>query len=115
LLKTERISGWRSILGWILAVAYAAVFVAAYLDYLKHQHEWMADLGVNVLAIPYILVARVVTSDATFSVHGSEPWSLIPAFLFCSGLVYVCGWLLEALIRRGWISLRKKFKPQQPG
>ena len=102
--------GWGSVVGWILTTGYLIIFAAAYRDYLEHPVGWMADLGLNALAIPYILVGRVVTLDATFSVHGPQPWSLIPAVLFCASLVYGCGWLMERLARRVWTSARTGFK-----
>ena len=81
----------RSPVGWTFAALYVGAFVLAYLDYLRYRGTWLDDLGLNVLAMPYVLVGRVVTLSATFQLHGFEPWGLVLALLFCTVLAYFLG------------------------
>lgn len=60
----------------------------------------MADLVLNVLAIPYVLAGRLLTQDATFELHGFQPWGLAPALIFCAALAYLLGLGIERLFRR---------------
>jgi len=82
---------WRSPVGWTFAALYLVAFVLEYLDYLRHRGTWFADLGLDLLAMPYVLVGRVLTMSATFELHGFQPWGLVPAALFCAWLAYVLG------------------------
>jgi hypothetical protein len=82
---------WRSPVGWVFAALYLVAFVLEYLDYLRHRGTWFADLGLDLLAIPYVLVGRVLTMSATFELHGFQPWGLVPAALFCALLAYTIG------------------------
>ena len=93
-------AAWRSKLGAVLAVVYIALFAAEYADYRHHQGTWLADLGLNVLAIPYVLVGRVFTLDPAFELNGTEPWGLVPAMAFCAALVYLIGLGVERVGRR---------------
>lgn len=90
----------RSKLGWTFAAIYAVVFAAAYADYLRHAGTWMADLGLNVLALPYVLAGRLFTLDRTFELHGFQPWGLAPAMTFCAALAYFVGLAVERLFHR---------------
>jgi len=83
---------------------YLVAFVLEYLDYLRHRGTWLADLGLDLLAIPYVLVGRVLTLSATFELHGFQPWGLVPAALFCALLAYALGAGLQfafVRLRRG--------------
>lgn len=95
---------WRSPVGWAFVVLYVVVFVFAYLDYLRYRGTWMADLGLDVLVLPYILVGRVVTMSATFDVHGFQPWGLVPAVLSCTVLAY----LLGAALQQAVVTVRRR-------
>jgi hypothetical protein len=98
---------WRSPLGWVFAALYVLAFTGAYVDYLGRRGTWMADLLLDVLAMPYILVGRLLTLDPTFELHGFQPWGLVPALIFCAALAYLLGLGLErafAWIRRRWRS-----------
>src|SRR5580698_5234795 len=77
---------WRSPVGWAFAALYLVAFVLEYVDYLHRRGTWFADLGLDLLAMPYVLVGRVLTMSATFELHGFQPWGLVPAALFCAFL-----------------------------
>jgi hypothetical protein len=95
---------WRSPVGWAFATVYVAAFAWAYVDYWRNRGTWMADLGLDILALPYILVGRVVTMSATFELHGFQPWGLVPAVLFCAFLAY----LLGAVLQRAVVTVRRR-------
>lgn len=99
---------WRSKTGIVFAVIYAAVFAAAYRDYLRNRGTWFADLGLNLLAIPYVLVGRFITLDRTFELHGSHPWGLAVALVFCAALSYLAGVGVESLWRRLFVPGERK-------
>ena len=58
----------------------------------------MADLGLDVLAWPYILAGRLITQDATFELHGFEPGGLVLGAVFCMMLIYSIGSATEGLV-----------------
>jgi len=91
---------WRSKLGWSLALLYLCAFVAEYMQYRQNRGTWMSDLGLNVLAIPYILAGRLFTGDSTFELHGFAPAGLVVAASFCGTLVYLLAYLIEQAIHR---------------
>ena len=99
---------WRSKLGVVFAVIYVATFGAAYRDYLDRRGTWFADLGLNVLAIPYVLVGRLITLDGTFELHGFQPWGLAAALIFCTALAYMAGVGVEWLWRRLFVPGSRK-------
>ena len=94
---------WRSPVGFTFAALYLVAFVLEYLDYLRHRGTWLADLGLDLLAIPYVLVGRALTMSATFELHGFQPWGLVPAALFCALLAYLLGIGVECGYRR-WLN-----------
>lgn len=98
---------WRSRLGTVFAVVYAATFALAYRDYLRNRGTWFADLGLNLLAIPYVLMGRLITLDWTFELHGFQPWGVAAALVFCMVLAYLAGLGVESLWRRFVPGLRK--------
>jgi hypothetical protein len=51
----------------------------------------MAVVGLDVLALPYVLVGRLVTQDGTFELHGLEPGALVAGALCCTSLMYSIG------------------------
>jgi hypothetical protein len=68
--------------------------------------------GLDLLALPYILiVGRLLLQQPTFAVHAHEPWGLLPAVVFCSGLVLLAGAGLERAVRR----LFRRWHRQRPG
>jgi len=57
--------------------------------------------------VPYILiVGRLLLQQPTFAVHGYEPWGLVPAVVFCSGLLLLAGAGLEGAVRGAVKALR---------
>jgi hypothetical protein len=93
----------RSRLGWFLVVLYVGGFVWAYFDAMSKKGTFLYDIWLDVLALPYIvLVGRLFLRDPTFALHAHEPWGLVPAVVFCGGLLL----LLGAVIESGWRRLR---------
>ncbi len=90
----------RSKLGWALVVIYLVTFIAMYYHVLPHRGTFVYDLWLDVLALPYILVVgRLLLQQPTFAVHAHEPWGLVPAVVFCSGLILLAGAGLERAVR----------------
>lgn len=89
--------------GWVLAGLYVLGFAAEYLHAMANRGTFLNDLGLNILALPYIvIVGRLLLQDPLFSVHAHEPWGLVPAVLFCSALAWLVGAGLEGLVRRAF-------------
>jgi hypothetical protein len=91
----------RSKLGWALVVVYVAAFITVYAHVQQHRGTFLYDIGLDLLALPYILVVgRLLLQQPTFAVHAHEPWGLVPAVLFCGGFVLLVGAGLERMVRR---------------
>jgi hypothetical protein len=91
----------RSKLGWALVVIYLVGFITVYWHVQAHRGTFVYDIGLDVLALPYILiVGRLLLQEPTFAVHAHEPWGLVPAVVFCSALILLAGAGLEHLARR---------------
>jgi hypothetical protein len=91
----------RSKLGWALVVIYLIGFITVYSRVQAHRGTFVYDIGLDVLALPYILiVGRLLLQEPTFAVHAHEPWGLVPAVVFCSALILLAGAGLERLARR---------------
>lgn len=91
----------RSKLGWTLVVIYVIAFITVYTRVKPHYGTFVYDLGLDVLAIPYILiVGRILLQQPTFALHAHEPWGLVPAVIFCSGLLLLAGAALEHAVRK---------------
>jgi len=88
-----------SLLGAALALLYAAAFVAAYVGYLGKAGEWLADLPLLLLAIPFTFTLDVLTQGA-FSLTGDETFKVLGAALFCCALAYGVGAAAEFLVRK---------------
>ena len=90
----------RSKLGWALVVVYVVTFMTVYSHVQAHRGTFLYDIGLDLLALPYILVVgRVLFQQPTFEVHAHEPWGLVPAVIFCSGFVLLVGAGLEHVVR----------------
>ena len=90
----------RSKLGWALVVIYLVAFMAVYSHVQAHRGTFLYDVGLDLLALPYILVVgRLLFQEPTFAVHAHEPWGLVPAVIFCSGVVLLVGAGLERAVR----------------
>jgi hypothetical protein len=91
----------RSKLGWALAMIYVFAFLVVYVHVLPHRGTFLYDVGLDLLALPYILVVgRLLLQQPTFAVHAHEPWGLVPAVVFCAGLGLLGGAGLERVWRR---------------
>jgi hypothetical protein len=90
----------RSKLGWALVVVYVVAFITVYSHVQAHRGTFVYDIGLDVLALPYILiVGRLLLQEPTFAVHAHEPWGLVPAVVFCSALILLAGAGLGRLAR----------------
>ena len=90
----------RSKVGWALVVVYVAGFITVYARVLPHRGTFLYDIGLDLMALPYILVVgRLLLGQPTFAVHAHEPWGLVPAVVFCSGLILLAGAGLEHVVR----------------
>jgi hypothetical protein len=88
----------KSITGAVLAALYATALVAAYVDYRSHAGEWFADLGLIVLALPFVLTMRLL-AGGSFDMTGEDRLKLLAAALFCCALAWVIGSALEWVAR----------------
>jgi hypothetical protein len=88
----------KSIAGAALAALYAAAFVVAYVDYRGHVGEWFADVGLILLALPFVLTMRLL-AGGSFDMTGEDRLKLLAAALFCCALVWVIGSALEWIVR----------------
>jgi len=82
-----------------MAFLYAAAFVAAYVDYVGKAGEWLADLPLLLVALPFTLPLNLVTNGA-FSLSGDETFKIVIAAIFCCALAYGVGALVEFLARK---------------
>ncbi len=65
----------RSKLGWALVVIYVLAFITVYSHVQAHRGTIPYDIGLDLLALPYILVVgRLLLQQPTFAVHAHEPW-----------------------------------------
>ena len=99
----------RSKLGWLLVALYVAAFVATYLDALAKRGTWLYDIGLDLVALPYIaLVGRLLLHDPTFELHADAPGGLVLAVVFCSGLLLVSAAAIEHAARRALRKVRSR-------
>jgi hypothetical protein len=58
--------------------------------------SWLDILGLDLLALPYILLARLLTLNWRYDLaYGAHPGHLWWPAVVCAGMVYVTGWRLE--------------------
>lgn len=104
----------RSRLGWALVVIYVVAFITVYSHVQDHRGTFVYDLGLDLLALPYILVVgRLLLQQPTFAVHAHEPWGLVPAVVFCSALALLAGAGLERMVR-GFVKRRRSSEAPPP-
>ena len=97
----------RSKLGWTLVVICVGAFLTVYAHVQAHRGTFLYDIGLDLMELPYILiVGRLLLHQPTFAVHAHEPWGLVPAVVFCSGLVLLAGAGLER-VGRGVLDRRR--------
>jgi hypothetical protein len=93
----------RSITGAAFAALYAIAFVAVYVDYRNHLGQWLADLGLILIALPFVLTMRFL-SGGSYDMSGDDSLKLVAAAIFCCALAYIAGaalgWLVRAAFRR---------------
>jgi hypothetical protein len=87
----------KSITGATLAALYALAFVVAYVDYRDHAGQWLADIWLILVALPFVLTMRALTGG--FALTGDDTGKLVTAAAFCCALAFAFGAALEALIR----------------
>ena len=103
----------RSKVGWALVVVYVVGFITVYAHVLPHRGTFLYDIGLDLLALPYILVVgRLLLQQPTFAVHAHEPWGLVPAVIFCSGVVLLVGAGLERVVRALWARVLRGRRPK---
>jgi hypothetical protein len=88
----------KSITGALFAALYAAAFVVAYVDYRNHVGQWLADIGLILVALPFVLTMRFL-SGGSFDMTGEDSLKLLAAALFCCALAWVIGAMLEKIAR----------------
>ncbi|WP_158814539.1 hypothetical protein [Methylocapsa sp. S129] len=84
----------KSITGALFAALYAVAFVVAYVDYRNHIGQWLADIGLIFVALPFVLTMRFLSGGA-FDMTGEDSLKLLAAALFCCALAWVIGGALE--------------------
>ena len=99
--KTAPRRPWLSPLGAALAALYLAAFVAGYAIYLQNVGQWLPDLTLLLIALPFTFAMNALTSGA-FSMTGDETGKVIAAALFCCALAYLAGAIVEWILRRLW-------------
>jgi hypothetical protein len=88
----------KSAVGTILAALYAAAFVAAYVDYLGKAGQWLADIGLVLVALPFTLTMRWL-AGGSYDFSGDATGRVIAAAAFCCAAAYGAGALAEAAVR----------------
>jgi multisubunit Na+/H+ antiporter MnhB subunit len=100
-LLRRRRRAWLSGLGAALAALYAALFVAVYVDYLNKAGEWLADLTLLLVALPFTSTMNALTHGA-FDMAGDDTAKVIVAAIFCSAIAYCAGAIVEWGLRTAW-------------
>jgi hypothetical protein len=92
----------KSIVGALFAALYAIAFIVAYVDYRNHIGQWLADLGLILVAMPFVLTMRFL-AGGSFDMAGEDSAKLLGAALFCCALAWIVGsaleWVARALFR----------------
>jgi hypothetical protein len=92
------VSGLRSWTGGAFAAAYALLFVALYVEYLRRAGTWFADLPLVLAALPFTVVMRALNGGA-YAFGGDMTGTVLLAGLFGSALAYLAGLVLETVVR----------------
>jgi hypothetical protein len=100
-LPRRRRRAWFSWLGAALAILYVAVFVVVYVDYRSKAGEWLADLTLLLVALPFTSTMNALTQGA-FDMAGDDTGKVIVAALFCSAIAYCVGAIVEWGLRMTW-------------
>jgi hypothetical protein len=102
----------KSVTGAALAALYALAFVVAYVDYRDHAGQWLADIWLILVALPFVLTMRTLTGG--FALTGDDTGKLLLAAAFCCTLAFAFGAALEALIRTLIRGIRRAAAPRGP-
>jgi hypothetical protein len=102
---------WLSLLGAALAALYLAAFVLGYAIYLQNIGQWLPDLTLLLIALPFTFTMNALTNGA-FSMTGDETGKVIVAALFCCAIAYLAGAIVEWALRLLWRLARSSFLPQ---
>jgi len=89
-----RLKSWT---GLALAAIYFVVFAGAYYAYWRQAGRFLADLPVVMAALPYLYFARAVTAGE-YSFSGDMTDHVLTAAVFCCGLAYAVGWIVETIL-----------------
>jgi hypothetical protein len=100
-VSQRRRRAWLSGLGAALAALYAALFVVAYIDYLRNAGQWLADLTLLLVALPFTSTMNTLTRGA-FDMSGDDTAKVAIAALFCSAIAYGVGAVAEWGLRTLW-------------
>jgi hypothetical protein len=100
---------WLSLLGAALATLYLAAIVFGYVVYAQNAGQWLADLTLMLIVMPFTWTMNAVTNGA-FSMSGDETGKVVVAALFCCALVYFVGAIVEGLLRTLWRLARGQLK-----
>jgi len=87
----------KSTTGAALAALYAVAFAAAYMIYLQHAGQFLADAPIMFVALPYTVTILGVFGSVDLS--GDNLRQVLAATLFCAALAYAIGAILEAIAR----------------
>jgi hypothetical protein len=88
----------KSATGAVFAGLYAAAFVAAYIDYLHKTGQWLADIWLVLIALPFTSAMRWL-AGGSYDFTGDATARVIGAAVFCCALAYLAGALIEAVVR----------------
>ena len=96
-----------SITGAIRGGLHLAAFGALYAHYLSHVGEWFADLGVVLIATPFIWTMRQF-SGGSYDFSGDATARVVAAAAFGTLCAYALGVALEAVVRLAIRTIRSK-------
>jgi hypothetical protein len=92
----KRLRSWT---GVVFAAVYALAFLALYADYLRRAGTWFADLPLTLAALPFTLAMRAL-NGGSYAFGGDMTGRVIAAGVFGSGLAYLIGLALAAVVGR---------------
>jgi hypothetical protein len=88
----------KSFTGAFFALLYGLAFIAAYVDYLNKSGEWLADIFLVLIALPFTFAMRFL-SGGSYDFGGADTGRIVAAALFCCALAWLLGALLEYGVR----------------
>jgi hypothetical protein len=94
----RRTAAANSTTGAALAALYAAAFVAAYVDFRGKAGQWLADIWLVLIALPFTATMRWL-AGGSYDFSGDATARVIAAAVFCCALAYAIGALLETAVR----------------